>query len=290
MNDMTTINEVQTVNEWSFPVDTCELLTEVSGEMFDPQYVSVPPSMARCIVRTDTNEVLGVHGSKYKAIKHDDVVNSVLDAVNNSGISKDYQQKIEVFENGAKLRGTLNFPDLVIEPSVGDYTQFQIVFFNSYDGSWAFGQQAQGLRLFCLNGCTTPDTVAKTTSKHTANVDVKASSAKIQIGLDAFFNSKELYQAWMKEDLTDLSVENFFKGSLAYVNSKTSENKWNDKQLQKLMGLWSSNARYLGKNKWGLYNSMTEWATHTYESNSPANTRRLRENQVAKSLKEFAYL
>lgn len=290
MNDMTTINEVQTVNEWSFPVDTCELLTEVSGEMFDPQYVSVPPSMARCIVRTDTNEVLGVHGSKYKAIKHDDVVNSVLDAVNNSGISKDYQQKIEVFENGAKLRGTLNFPDLVIEPSVGDYTQFQIVFFNSYDGSWAFGQQAQGLRLFCLNGCTTPDTVAKTTSKHTANVDVKASSAKIQIGLDAFFNSKELYQAWMKEDLTDLSVENFFKGSLAYVNSKTSENKWNDKQLQKLMGLWSSNARYLGKNKWGLYNTMTEWATHTYESNSPANTRRLRENQVAKSLKEFAYL
>ena len=287
MNDMTTINEVQTVNEWSFPVETVNLSAIKEG---DCNIYDVPPSMARGIMRTDTNQMLGVHGSKYKAIKHDDVVNSVLDAVNNSGISKDYQQKIEVFDNGAKLRGTLNFPDLVIEPSVGDYTQFQVVFFNSYDGSWAFAQQAQGLRLFCLNGCTKPDTVAKTTSKHTANVDVKASSAKIQIGLDAFFNSKELYQAWMKEDLTDLSVENFFKGSLAYVNSKTSENKWNDKQLQKLMGLWSDNARYLGKNKWGLYNTMTEWATHTYESNSPANTRRLRENQVAKSLKEFAYL
>ena len=287
MNDMTTINEVQTVNEWSFPVETVNLSAIKEG---DCNIYDVPPSMARGIMRTDTNQMLGVHGSKYKAIKHDDVVNSVLDAVNNSGISKDYQQKIEVFDNGAKLRGTLNFPDLVIEPSVGDYTQFQVVFFNSYNGSWAFGQQAQGLRLFCLNGCTTPDTVAKTTSKHTANVDVKASSAKIQIGLDAFFNSKELYQAWMTEDITDLSVENFFKGSLAYVNSKTSENKWNDKQLQKLMGLWSDNARYLGKNKWGLYNTMTEWATHTNESNSPANTRRLRENQVAKSLKEFAYL
>ena len=256
MNDMTTIK-----NAWDFPVDTWNLSAIKEGHG-----ISVPESMARCIVRTDTNEVLGVHGSKYKAIKHDDVINSVFEAVDQSGISKDYQQKIEVFDNGAKLRGTINFPDLVIEPSVGDYTQFQVVFFNSYDGSWAFAQQAQGLRLFCLNGCTTPDTVAKTTAKHTANVNVKASSAKIQIGLDAFFNSKELYQAWMTEDLTDLSVENFFKGSLAFVNSKTSENKWNDKQLQKLMGLWSDNARYLGKNKWGLYNTMTEWATHTHES------------------------
>ncbi len=280
MNDMTTIK-----NAWDFPVDTWNLSAIKEGHG-----ISVPQSMARCIVRTDTNEVLGVHGSKYKAIKHDDVVNSVFEAVDQSGISKDYQQKIEVFDNGAKLRGTINFPDLVIEPSVGDYTQFQVVFFNSYDGSWAFAQQAQGLRLFCLNGCTTPDTVAKTTAKHTANVNVKASSAKIQIGLDAFFNSKELYQAWMTEDLTDLSVENFFKGSLAFVNSKTSENKWNDKQLQNLMGLWQSNVSYLGKNKWALYNTMTEWATHTEESRSPANTRRIRENQVARAMNQLNYV
>ena len=55
---------------------------------------------------------------------------------------------------------------------------------------------------------TTPDTVAKTTAKHTANVNVKASSAKAQIGLDAFFNSKELYQAWMTKFI-DLSVESY---------------------------------------------------------------------------------
>ena len=50
--------------------------------------------MARAIVRTDTNEVMGVHGSKYKAIKHDDVVNSVFDAIDTSNISKDHTQKI----------------------------------------------------------------------------------------------------------------------------------------------------------------------------------------------------
>jgi hypothetical protein len=280
MNDMTTIK-----NAWDFPVDTWNLAAVKEGHG-----ISVPQSMARCIVRTDTNEVLGVHGSKYKAIKHDDVVNTVFDAVNKSGISKDYQEKIEVFDNGAKLRGTINFPDLVIEPAVGDHIHFQIVFFNSYDGSWAFGQQAQGLRLWCLNGCTSPDTVAKTVAKHTANVDIVASSAKIQLGLSAFFNSKELYQKWMKVDVPDLVAENFFKGTLCHVKTKTSEHKHNIKQLENIMGLWSGNAGHLGKNKWALYNTMTEWATHTQESRSPANTRRIRENQVARAMNELTYV
>ena len=60
--------------------------------------------MARGIMRADTNQMLGVHGSKYKAIKHDDVVNGVLDTVSNSRIEADYGQKIEVFDNGAKAK------------------------------------------------------------------------------------------------------------------------------------------------------------------------------------------
>jgi len=131
MDGVTVIGNSLVEDCWSFPIDTCELLTETSGEIFDPQYVSVPPSMARCIVRTDTNEVLGVHGSKYKAIKHDDVVNSVMDAVSQSNVSKDYDTKIEVFDNGAKLRGTIDFSDLVMEPAVGDYVRFRVQFFNS---------------------------------------------------------------------------------------------------------------------------------------------------------------
>ena len=282
MNDMTTIK-----NEWDFPVETYDLWAVPDGL---GSQIQVPQSMARAIVRTDTNHVLGVHGSKYKAIKHDDVVNAVFDAVNTSGISKDYQEKIEVFDNGAKLRGTINFPDLVIEPAVGDHIHFQIVFFNSYDGSWAFGQQAQGLRLWCLNGCTSPDTVAKTVAKHTANVDIVASSAKIQLGLTAFFNSKELYQEWMKVNVPELVAENFFKGTLCHVKTKTSEHKHNIKQLENIMGLWSGNAGHLGKNKWALYNTMTEWATHTQESRNPANTRRIRENQVARAMNELTYV
>jgi hypothetical protein len=281
MNDMT-------LNEWDFPVDTYDLWA--SPTLADKKDIEVPQSMARAIVRTDTNQVLGVHGKKYKAIRHDDVVNSVFDAVRDANPSRDYNYKIEVFEDGKKLRGTIDFPDLIIEPSIGDHIHFQIVFFNSYDGSWAFGQQAQGLRQWCLNGCTSPDTIAKTVAKHTTNVNVQSSAAKIQVGLDAFFNSKDTYKDWMQHHITMEEAELFLKNTLCDVRTNTTEKKYNFKQLDALMGEWRHNARHVGNNKWALYNTMTAWATHTDESRSPAQTRRLRENQVARAVPQLAHV
>lgn len=286
MNDINSHLFPTVSDEWAFPVDTYDLWA--TPTVADAPDIEVPQSMAQAIVRTDTNQVLGVHGSKYKAIKHDDVVNSVFDAIGNANISSDSYHRIEVFENGKKMRGTVFFPDLVIEPEVGDHIQFQVVFYNSYDGSWSFAQQAQGLRLWCMNGCTTSDTIAKTVAKHTTNVNVSASAAKIQVGLDAFFNSKDLYQLWMKQKVTSLEAEHFLKQTICKVKNNTSQEKFNFKQLDNLMGTWNKNMQNLGRNKWALYNTLTEWATHTNDSRSPAQTRRLRENQVAKALSHIS--
>ena len=67
---------------WNFPIETHQLQT-LGG-------ASVPTTMSQAVVRTDTNEVLGVNGSKYKPIVHDDVVNSILDAVSDANVSQDY--------------------------------------------------------------------------------------------------------------------------------------------------------------------------------------------------------
>ena len=265
-------------NEWDFPIETCVL--HASSIYVDN--TPVPPSMAQAIVRTDTRDVLGVHGSKYKAVKHDDVVNSIFDSVKKSNISTDYTHKIECFENGAKLRGVISFDDLTIEPEVGDHVKFEIMFYNSYDGSWAFQQIAQGLRLWCLNGCTTGDTISNTRFKHTSSIDVQASSHKIQKGLDSFFNQKELWKTWMKVKVDTLQAEQFFKQTLAKVFTNTTSNKHNEKQLELLMKLWFNEYTSLGKNKWALYNVCTYWATHTEMSSSPANTQHIRQAQLSK--------
>lgn len=280
MNDLSTTNfAIQTENEWSFPIDTCDLHTVTNFESID-----VPPSMARCIVRTDTNKVLGVHGSKYKAIKHDDVVNSVFEAVAASGISNDYDHKVNVFDNGAKMRGVIRFNDLVIEPSVGDIITFQLTFFNSYDGSWAFQQSAEGLRLDCLNGMVSQHSVAKTWQKHTANINVKASANKLQAALDGFFQTKESYISWKNTHVSDQMAEDFFKHKVCRINNNTSTFKWNEKRLDDLMVCWRNDSQALGHNKWALYNALTYWSSHTEDNKSPANTQRLREGIVSKAI------
>jgi len=287
MNELSNINDHMCVtDDWSFPVETWDLAAIKDG---DPHYHNVPPSMARCIVRTDTHEVLGVHGSKYKAIKHDDVVNSVFDAVAKANISYDYTSSVEVFDNGAKMRGVITFNDVTVQPVKDDYIKFQIKFFNSYDGSWAFQQIAQGIRLWCLNGCTTADTVANTWAKHTSNVNVEGSAAKIHAGLQSFLDTPAMYKEWMAIHVSDAIAEAFFSATLCNVKTNTSKSKVNERQLDNLMGIWGKESNTLGTNKWALYNACTYWATHTDANKSPANTQRLRENALTKAFKSNAW-
>lgn len=266
-------------DEWDFPVETYNLWAV--SELENVTDVEVPQNMARAIVRTDTNKVLGVHGSKYTAIKHDDVVNSVLDAVADANLSKDIDYNIEVIEDGAKLRGSILFNDLVIEPDVGDYVKFQVLFYNSYDGSWSFQQSARGYRLWCKNGCADIDTIASTVSKHTKGISVEGSASKITAGLDAFFKKKDIWQEWMKTPVSRQMAEDFFKQTLCNIKSKTSTMRWNESRLNTLMRLWDDDSNKLGKNKWALYNAMTYWSSHTDDTLKPHITSKARDGMVS---------
>jgi hypothetical protein len=120
-------------NSYNFPVEEQPVYTQ-EGELI-PDH--------KCIVRTDTGKTLGLHGSRYRMIPHDDVVNSILDGVKASNLTSDYEVNVDIIEDGRKLRGEIIFPDLVQQPAVGDYVQFRVSFFNSYDGSWSFLSASQ---------------------------------------------------------------------------------------------------------------------------------------------------
>ena len=114
---------MSTINDWNFPVKMMPTPNAVTGE---------PEPDAFQVVRTDTNTVLGHHGSRYKLVPHDDVVNSIMDAVKQSDITTDYKEpSISVFENGRKMRGELIFPDLTIQPKVGDLYIFPASLFHT---------------------------------------------------------------------------------------------------------------------------------------------------------------
>jgi hypothetical protein len=262
-------------NSYNFPVEKQPVFTQ-DGELI-PDY--------KCIVRTDTGKTLGLHGSRYKMIPHEDVVESIVDGVKASNLTSDYEITVNVAEDGRKLRGEIIFPDLVQEPAVGDYTQFRVSFFNSYDGSWPFSQRANGFRLFCLNGCTTPDAIASSRFKHTASVNVSGSAAKIIGGAEHFMGRSEVWQSWMKTKLNNDQVEQFFRSTVCKVITKQQQiAKTNEKQLENLISGWDREKADLGWNKWALYNCLTHWATHTNDLKSPDVARYNREIAISNAM------
>lgn len=262
-------------NGYEFPVETQPIFDKFGNEIPDQ----------KCVMRTDTNAVLGVHGSRYQIIKHDDVVSSLMDAVKASNISRDYTTNFSVIEDGRKLRGEILFNDLTVEPKVGDFVKFRISFFNSYDGSWAFSQSADGLRLWCLNGCTTANKTASSKFKHTQSVNIEGSAAKMIFGLETFMNQPDVWRQWMTSSVTDAMAETFFKATIAKSFTNQVQNqKTNEKQLEKLLSIWHNESDELGDNKWALYNAMTYWSSHTKELKNPEVTRRNREDAISKAM------
>jgi len=262
-------------NSYNFPVEEQPVFTQ-DGELI-PDH--------KCIVRTDTGKTLGMHGSRYKMIPHEDVVDSIIDGVKASNLTSDYEVSVSVAEDGRKLRGEIIFPDLVQEPAVGDYTQFRVSFFNSYDGSWPFSQQANGLRLWCLNGCTTPDAIARSRFKHTASVNVDGSATKIIGGAEHFMGRSKVWQSWMQTRLNNDQVEQFFRSTICKVVTKQKQFvKTNEKQLENLISGWDREKVDLGWNKWALYNCLTHWATHTNDLKSPEVARYNREILISNAM------
>ena len=266
---------------WHFPVEMCSL----HASSIHTDNLEVPENMARAIVRTDTNQVLGVHGKKYKPITNMTVVNAMVDAVHESGISRDYDLKIDTLDGGAKMRGRFLFNDLVIEPDVGDVIKHEILFYNSYDGSWAFQQTSRGHRLWCKNGCTNAMTVSNTWAKHTTNVNVKGSTAKIVAGLETFMQDKDVYRNWMATSVDDETAFMFFKMKLCRYPTQDASIKINERRYEQLCRQWNKEKVQLGSNKWALYNACTHWATHPGDPNTPHVASRNRENLLVKALK-----
>ena len=64
--------------DYEFPTEMVELEALNRTDNFGNKNYSVPLDMARACVRTDTGQVLGIHGSKYKPIAHKDVVDKVM--------------------------------------------------------------------------------------------------------------------------------------------------------------------------------------------------------------------
>lgn len=272
--------------DYDFPVEVVPLVAQTRNTYGNvTQDYPVPSSMQRAIVRTDTGDVLGTHGGAYQMIRHGEVVDKMEQAARNSNrLSRDYTHTQRVFENGAKMRGTIAFNDLVIEPQVGDYIKFHVDYTNSYDGAWSIMIKAEGYRLWCSNGCANPKALSFDRNKHTSGFSLAGTQGKINNAITGFFDSEGIWQKYATQSVSQLEAETFLKATLCKRASNTTQVKVNESKLEKLMGLFRVESNKLGSNKWALYNAMTYWSSHAQDANHPHRAEILRHAEVSKAI------
>ena len=270
---------------YDFPVEVLELEAISRDGQIGKDNYKVPPSMQKAIVRTDTGAVLGTHGGAYQMIRHDEVVDKMEQAARNSDrLSRDYTHTQQVFENGAKLRGTIAFNDLVIEPQVGDYIKFHVDYTNSYDGAWSIMIKAEGYRLWCSNGCANPKALSFNRNKHTSGFSLAGTQAKIDNAINGFFDSQGIWQEYATQPVSQLEAETFLKATICKRSTNTTQVKVNESKLEKLMGFYRNESTKLGQNKWALYNALTYWSSHAEDANHPHRAEILRHSEVSKAI------
>jgi len=268
-------------DDWRFPVEELPLVAMKN----DTKKYFIDKDRYKAIVRTDTNEVLGVHSGKYNMVKHNDIVENIMEGVALADISKDYDHSIKVYENGSKLKGSFVFNDLVQkDPEVNDIIRFKVDYMNSYDGMWSIMINAYGERLWCLNGCTSPESVTREKNKHTAGFNVQASADQIKMALEVFFNDRERWDAWRATKVNNDQVQKVFEKTLAKPTTPTLTNKVNWKQLTRLMDNYRQETAVLGNNKWAAYNAATDWASHPENVPNPHRVIVRRQDAVQKML------
>jgi len=275
------MNHIQSINkivgyehDYSFPINTISMAGTYDDDC-ETKLVNCPDRMM--IIRTDTNEYLGNHSTAYRPVTHSQIVDPVRAIL--SDVSNEFVPQIKTYDNGSMMMAKFTCRDIRIkDPSKDDYIAFQVTLRNSYNGVWSIMITAAGLRLWCLNGCTTADKIANFRLKH--NGVFKYNFDHLKHSVDFFHTNEQRYMEWANTKVTEWDVEQMFN-KLTYTARPTIDGKYrNETQYYNLKQQWINYRQDMGANKWALYNAVTHWISHPIQVSNPHKTVVERESKL----------
>ena len=248
--------------------------------------------------RKDTGATLGVHTASYNHDGYKKHVSHVIEAVKEMGTldqldTSNAETKFSVYEDGRKLKLELLFPNNIIEPQIGDITKLRLRDWDSYDGSWGRRLWIDGMRLWCLNGCTSPAFKLGFYAKHTKSISGDESIHRMLTSMKSmvsnFYEDEAKFKRWISTNVTQEEAQELFSKTLAFAPKAVEEDgKWKHHSpnvMDDLRANIDSNFSQVGRNLYGVYNAATEWATHVQTKRGQIhNIERTRESKVASML------
>lgn len=222
------------------------------------------------VVRQDTQEALGVVGSRYRVVQNRDAF-QFMDNIVDSGEAK-YESGGEL--NGGKRIYIMMNVDRALEIE-GDSILPYMLLVNSHDGSSSLQVMMMPVRLSCMNMIRYNMTKNYTNSiriSHTKSIDQKITEARDALGIaNRYFDA--FSQDVNKLITQEIDNDNFWKvvkdimpepyiakdADEALVATYERQMANRDRQFAKIAKLWNLEANNNGANKWTALNAINSY-------------------------------
>ena len=248
----------------------------------------------RKVIYTDqSSKVINVvkKGYTFENNQPSDIVRLSEATLLQSGVSlKGLSRTAQIAPDGSKMILQYTLPEFTVDLGNGDETRFQILFYNSYDGSWSFTVRAGAIRMACLNGQVSVDDISMFKAKHTPSINPDHARRKMVLAIQQFHAEGERWARWKEQSVTNREALRTFADAagckFVHENSDMTlmelfqhKNVYSNRSL---MYMWNQYTNHeqpkLGSNEWAVYNALTHWSTH-----APAG-RKTDENNVLGTL------
>jgi phage/plasmid-like protein (TIGR03299 family) len=252
-------------------------------------YADVPNAYAT--VRTDTNVVLGVVGSRYQPVQNKDAFNFFDPLVDRN---EAIYHTAGVLGRGEKIWLLAKLPEYIRVGPKGDPIEKFVLLYNSHDGSSHIKVKITPVRVVCNNTLTAAlsGADAEVRIKHTASATDKLREAhkvmeltnQLYKELDYIFNRMALRK------VTPTQLVEYCK-TLIPDNAEAESNSRTENTRREIIRLHddTKDATMHRGNLFGAYNAVTEYVDHAAQADSSKHLRSIWFGGSGEQLKRRAY-
>tara|TARA_R100001377_G_scaffold81155_1_gene60524 strand:+ start:4098 stop:5042 length:945 start_codon:yes stop_codon:yes gene_type:complete len=249
--------------------------------------------------RADTGHQLAIHGSKYKMVSHQSMIETARNVLERSQLNvKDIKETIQVGDDGGVCFVRHQLPNHQIETPDGDTAIMELLHINSHTSVWPYQATAGANQNACTNHQVFLGEIAAIyKARHTQALDVDKGASQMNKIMDVMDQQNNIWATWKNTDVALLqAVQHIAEATGSKVALDLLKEKEHFSEILNTPAVYNNNSfmyaidRYMnlystkmGKNYWAVYNALTDWATH--HTGTRKNTIDLPTSQVKRSEK-----
>jgi len=247
------------LNQTAFDAEFRPIYAPVDGRA-----KKIDENIGRAVVRTDTDDVLGVVGKSYGIAQNQGLQSVVAEACENV-LPRNYLQGIQLTEstssNGAFTKFTYEFPNAaqpirqMVRSLAGNHIaetvlNFRVSVVNSFSGRTPVILQAGAVDLVCLNGMVLSnfDTEKR---RHTSGYNPEIFGKFLKTQAAQYIERIQVWQRWAESQITSDQAESTLEA--AGISPRLTK---------QLMDQMHREAMSRGQTIWALYSALTYYSSH----------------------------